>query len=548
MAHEAIPRIQRSVLLIGATGKIRTASFQQREHLVVPTIALVEGVIWPANAEHPELVLFEEFAKGVQGWNGRPVVYGHPMIQGEPVSANDPKILEGWAYGLTFNAAANPTKKSLEMEAWLDIARAKSIGAQETIDRLEAGEPIEISVGVFTREQESKGEYHGQKYGGIWREPVPDHLAYLPDGQIGACSNDMGCGAPRVARTHLVTNRGFVSLSRTEVPTVAEETKKEEAKPKKPSFFARMLSSISRAVTLKDAEGETVMEVWAAVGEALYAAEPGFQWMEDIDLEQNLAIYWVRPEDRDIMYTRKFSIDNGVVTLDAEKTEVEYVRELKPVAAATASQPTTASTCGCGGAKHAEQNTKKEDDAMTKAERITALMATPKFKVFSRTTLELLTDEQLTTFETEAKTPEPTPAAPVTASATTETPTISQKDIADVLRGMKEDDFLACAPKSIRDLVTAERNREATERTTLVTAMKTSQTEFDEAELTAMPIEQLRKLSKVCNVRVPPVDFSGRGIPRTEDTATDELTAPAPIDMVARIKASRNKTSGAASH
>jgi hypothetical protein len=532
-------KIARSILLIGATGKIRTASFQQKDHLVVPTVALVEGVIWPMNAEHPELVLFEEFSRGVQGWNGRPVVYGHPMLQGEAVSANDPKILEGWAYGLTFNAFANPTKKSLEMEAWLDLARAKAIGAQETIDRLQAGEPIEISVGVFTREQESKGEYNGQKYGAIWREPVPDHLAYLPDGQIGACSNEMGCGAPRVARTHLVTNRGFVSLSRTEVPIVVE-TKKEEAKPKGPNFFTRMLGRMMKIQGVKAAEGETMTELFGMVSDALYAAEPGFMWLDDIKPDDSLAIYWVRPEDRDVMYTRKFSIDNGVVTLDAEKTEVEYVRELKPVAAATASQPTTASSCSCGGAKHAEQNTQKEDDAMTKAERITALMATPKFKVFSRSTLELLTDEQLTTFETEAKTSATQPEIQVTTATVAEPST--RETVESVLKAMNEDDFLACAPKSIRDLVQNEKARETTERTTIVAALKTNQKEFSETELTAMPIEQLRKLSKVCNVQVPDIDFSGRGVPRDPETRDENRSAPKAIDMVARIKASRAGT------
>jgi hypothetical protein len=542
MAHEAVSRIQRSVLLIGATGKIRTASFQQRDHLVVPTVALVEGVIWPMNADHPELVLFEEFSKGVQGWNGRPVVYGHPMLQGEPVSANDPKILEGWAYGLTFNAFVSPSKKSLEMEAWLDLARAKAIGAQETIDRLQAGEPIEISVGVFTREQESKGEFNGQKYGGIWREPVPDHLAYLPDGQIGACSNDMGCGAPRVARTHLVTNRGFVSLSRTEEKPVSVEIKKEEAKPKK-RFANKVWNSVMSL--LKDAEGETMSETFQMVSDALFANEAGFLWLDDIKPDENLAIFWARVEDRDVLFTRKFTIDNGQVTLDAERTEVEWTRELKPVAAATASQPTTASTCGCGGAKHAEQNTQKEENAMTKAERITALMATPKFKVFSKATLELLTDEQLTSFEAEAKTPVADAVPQVAASTTSATPEATARETVEgVLKAMSEADFLACAPKPIRDLVQAAKDRETVERTTLVAAMKTSQTEFTEAELTAMPIDQLRRFSRVCNVRVDPVDFSGRGVPRDANSGDDDqFSAPKAIDMVSRIKASRATTS-----
>jgi hypothetical protein len=544
MAHEALPKIHKSILLIGATGKIRTATFQQREHLVVPTVALVEGVIWPMNAEHPELVLFEEFTRGLQGWNGRPVVYGHPMLQGEAVSANDPKILEGWCFGQTFNAFANPNKKSLEMESWIDPVRAQIIGAQELIDRLNAGKPIEISVGVFTKEQETSGVYtNGDKYGGIWREPVPDHLAYLPDGQIGACSNDMGCGAPRVARTHLVTNRGFVSLSRMEVPIVAVETKKEEAKPKKPSFLSRMLGSMMRAAVLKTNEGETMTELFGMVSDALYANEPGFMWLDDIKPDENLAIYFVRPEDRDIMYQRKFTVDNGEVTLDAERTEVEWTRELKPVAAASAPQPTTASSCSCGGAKHAEQNTAKDDDAMkTKAERITALVDGKKLQGVTKEFLETCNDAQLTALEADAAkvtTPETTPVTPTTPTTAASTEKSTKENVEDVLKKMSEDDFLACAPKSIRDLVASERTREAAERTNLVAAMKTSQTEFTEDELKALPIEQLRKFSRVCKVNVPAVDFGGRGIPRDEPSNGDDYSAPKAIDMTARIKASR---------
>src|SRR6266496_226176 len=38
-------KVARHVHLIGATGQIRTASYEGREHLVVPVIALLEGVI-----------------------------------------------------------------------------------------------------------------------------------------------------------------------------------------------------------------------------------------------------------------------------------------------------------------------------------------------------------------------------------------------------------------------------------------------------------------------------------------------------------------------
>lgn len=545
MAIETGQKVARSILLIGATGTIRTAMFREKEHLVVPTVALIEGVIWPVNAEHPELVLFEEFSFAPQAWNGRPVVYGHPFMKGEAVSANDPRILEGWAFGTVFNASLNSERKALQMEAWIDPLRAAAIGAQELVTRLNEGKTIEISVGVFTREQEKSGEFNGKHYDGIWRDPVPDHLALLPDGYIGACSNDMGCGAPRVAVAHLVTNKGFVTFSRTEEPKVAA-TKTEDAKPpKKTNMAARALRSISKEENvrfLRTAEGESSSELAGMLWEAIYAAEPGFMWLEDFWPDQNLVAYLVRPEDREVMYQRKYTVDNGKVTLDAEKTEVEWVRELKPVAAA-ASQPATESTCGCGGAKAAQQISNKDDEAMkTKAERITALEA-KKIPGITKTFLETCSDAQLEALEADAaKVTTPitaaTPETPVVASAAQITQPTTKDDVKAVLAEMTEEDYLSVAPKSIRDLVNRSKAAEEAERTSIVTAMQTAQTEFSEAELKAMPLDQLRKLSKVCSVNVASVDFSGRGIPRS-DNGDDSTRPPKPVNLADRIKSAR---------
>ena len=56
----------------------RRETFNGVEHLVVPLVALVEGVLQSSNAETPELALASEFGKHFKGWNGRPVVVNHP--------------------------------------------------------------------------------------------------------------------------------------------------------------------------------------------------------------------------------------------------------------------------------------------------------------------------------------------------------------------------------------------------------------------------------------------------------------------------------------
>jgi hypothetical protein len=220
MAHE-----RKVVRLVGATGKIKTASFRGREHLVVPVVALIEGVVWPSNCKLPELALASEFGRHPNAWNGRPVVLDHPKINGESVSANDPEILDLFSFGHVFNARLE--KKSLLMDAWLDVERAGEVGpeAVKICDKLREGKSAEVSVGTFTHTENKAGTHEGKPYLGVWRDPYPDHLAMLPEGVRGACNNEMGCGA-RTASANLVTASGFEPVYATE--TTMAKTFKEK--------------------------------------------------------------------------------------------------------------------------------------------------------------------------------------------------------------------------------------------------------------------------------------------------------------------------------
>lgn len=184
----------RHVHLVCAVGKIRSASLHGREHVVVPIVALVEGVIFPVNADTPELVLAEELGHSPQGWNGRPVYPYHPSEGGRQVSGNIPRIMEAGSFGTLFGTGFDG--KRLNTEAWLDPMRAEKVGrqAQRVIERARNGEPIEVSVGAFVTAERRNGQFNGKSYKAVWRHIVPDHLAMLPEGTLGACSNAMGCG------------------------------------------------------------------------------------------------------------------------------------------------------------------------------------------------------------------------------------------------------------------------------------------------------------------------------------------------------------------
>jgi len=181
------------------TAETRTETYMGREYLVAPIVMLVEGVVQGANVGVPELVPAETLEAFAHSWNGRPVVMNHPQVQGTYVSANDPEVLEAWAFGFVFNSYFDDAK--LKAEAWIDTARALELGGdfQDAVDRINAGDMVEISTGLFVNTADKKGRFNNKDYKAVWVGPlISDHLAILSAGIIGACSVEGGCGIPRI--------------------------------------------------------------------------------------------------------------------------------------------------------------------------------------------------------------------------------------------------------------------------------------------------------------------------------------------------------------
>jgi hypothetical protein len=186
-----------------STGEYRTEELLGKEYLVIPVIALVEGVIQGMTAEGPELALAEEFGRFPAGWDGRPVVMSHPQKDGVPVSANSPDILADYQIGVLYNTVLEG--KKLHQEAWIEVNRASDLNtnSKNILAALKKGEIIEVSTGYFAQIEETSGTFErdngeSEEYIAIQRNVVPDHLAFLPIGATGACSVEMGCGAPRI--------------------------------------------------------------------------------------------------------------------------------------------------------------------------------------------------------------------------------------------------------------------------------------------------------------------------------------------------------------
>lgn len=159
-----------------------------KKHLVVPVTMMVEGV---HNGSHGRLLhTIVELGRFPESWNGIPIVIDHPEVDGMNVSANDPEIIDARTVGRVYKTHVDGNR--LKAEAWLDEEKLGQV-CPTTLARIKKKEPIEVSVGVFSDNEDVTGDWKGETYESIAKNHRPDHLALLPGG-VGACSLADGCG------------------------------------------------------------------------------------------------------------------------------------------------------------------------------------------------------------------------------------------------------------------------------------------------------------------------------------------------------------------
>ncbi len=160
-----------------------------RDYRVAPMTLIVPGVL--AGSKGPLLYPPDECRNSVNQWDGTPITMFHPTdAVGMPVSAAHPSAKQiGFLAKTTFNGR-------LRSEGWFDVLKTKAADAEmgtNVLYNLERGIPTQLSTGLYTDNQPSKGQDKGRLYEYIARNYRADHLAVLP-GQVGACSISDGCG------------------------------------------------------------------------------------------------------------------------------------------------------------------------------------------------------------------------------------------------------------------------------------------------------------------------------------------------------------------
>lgn len=301
----------RALHLRGATAAVRTEMIEGREHLIVPVVALMEGVIHASNSDVPEFVSAELLTRVHRAWEGHPCVVGHPNKNGRQCSAYEDGMLEGHGFGTIRLPHMNG--KRFGLEAVIDPERLKTLGQLQLLSDLQEGKAVNVSVGAYVVTRPKQGIYNGKSYKAEWVEILPDHLAFLTD-KNGACSLAMGCGAHRAAMMHLITAEAIELV----IPPCPVATATA-------AYFKALLS-------VDDMRDYDIRE---ALNKALRTSVPLFRGVVDVYPESHRVIYMVSdPEDRSSdggpmmtspeCYRRSYKLaDDGNVTLGKDVETVK---------------------------------------------------------------------------------------------------------------------------------------------------------------------------------------------------------------------------------
>ncbi len=158
--------------------------------LVVPVVMLQEQVLFCSNC-HPdgELVSATEIMSSLIAWDNRPVTLSHPTMEWSPGNH------QRFEVGRVFNAFWDG---KLKAEMWLDLQALRRTSEGKAVEaNFREGKIQEVSTGYFVDRIERAGRFQGQNFAVVQMNIIPDHLAILTN-EVGACSIEGGCGAPRL--------------------------------------------------------------------------------------------------------------------------------------------------------------------------------------------------------------------------------------------------------------------------------------------------------------------------------------------------------------
>lgn len=492
-----------------STAAVTIRQYKGEDHLVVPFVVMVgDSVVRPMGSEGPEFISSEVLSFAPEIWNGTNVILDHPN---GAATACDPATLEATQFGTAFNSRFE--NGALQIDLWLSPSRAEIVGpeAVSIINKCKQNQKVEVSFAPYMVVEEEKGtspnnvpyDYRVVAIVGA------DHIAALPEGVVGACSISMGCGGPSIMK-------GMQSMG--------DQT----------SFYKRMIAAFSSLLRPNADVGD--LDLWVRIAESLRASEVGFQNLEEIFHDSDTTgriIYSTGNWESSSLWQRGFTIsEEGVIKLEADRTEVRKdsatYSPVMEVESPTAEILVAASDgdnhqCSCN------QSPRKELVHMSDKKKgfVAKLMACGRFK---QAVLEAMTEEVLESLagavDAEASAAASgalstiATADPVTGALT---PVMISRDQALAAIGITEDQLAAMQTAAI-----AHQAQLNAHKAQLITDLAAAQANFTAADLQAMSVETLEKLTRTLQTASGRADFSFSNVGVRPNSSEKKYTPPDP--------------------
>jgi hypothetical protein len=259
---------------------IRREQHNGREHIVVPSFTLPDGVVMNGG-----LYPHDEIEKSYATLEGSLAPLGHPQVNGEYVSAQQPDAINSYHVG-AWNRNVKRVGNRISVEKIIDVEFAKNTeGGRKLLEAIDKGEPIHTSTGIFL-EREMTPNADGHEW--IARNMNFDHDAILI-GEVGAATPADGVG--------MMVNKTFVINSA--IPAVNEDA-------------------------LDDSYGEKLAILSEAVKER-FATSDSYAYVQDFD---DRALVYCTPEG---MYSidYHFEGDNPILTGESRTVVAETSYKVK---------------------------------------------------------------------------------------------------------------------------------------------------------------------------------------------------------------------------
>lgn len=449
--------------------------FESRPHLVAPVVLLVEGV------HNGFLYEAAELAKYPDAWSGIPLPIQHPRKNGEPISANDPTIIEEQSIGNLFHVHYDADKARLVGEIWIDINKASSI-APEALAAIRGGQRLEVSTGLYFDVDPQSGIWNDQQYNAIARNYRPDHLALLPGG-VGACSWSDGCGV------------------RSNKKEIKPMKKIDEMTKRARLFIMEMLSY--NELSHDELRGKLQRAVDTLDNNS---------WMHFVrEVYDDFVIYEARGtnpssgvEMSGVLYKRDYSTDaDEAIVLADEAVEVREEKTYVPVGNAVDAAPKP------GNQSKETVTMSKTNDAIVQA---LIVCERTRFTEADAEWLKTLSADQLETMKAVEQCEEP-------INNDTKVKVDDKPDAKpeDDVTPITLKSYIEAAPTEVAGVLRRFVARDAAEKEAVIDALVANdRCKFTKEQLEAKPLDELNVLAELANV---PVDFSGSAgaLPETND-------------------------------